>query len=156
MINITEHFILDEFTRSDTAEKLGIINNPQGIHIENMQRLCVNVLEPLREHFVKPVNIKSGYRCPALNEAVKGSKNSQHMEGMAADIEIPGVDNADIWNWIDENLEFDQLIAERLREDDGSAGWIHISYDHFGNRVQAMSCLEQGEYRDGLWFMEDL
>ena len=117
-----------------------------------MTRLCINVLEPIRAHFGKPIKIKSGYRCPALNKAVGGSANSQHLLGEAADIEISGVDNADIWRWIDENLEFDQVIAEYLKEDDGSAGWIHVSYNHYDNRKEAISCVAKGKYLDGLHF----
>lgn len=153
---LSTNFFLDEFIYSETAEKLGIINNPHGIHIENMTRLCLYVLEPVRAHFKRPIKIKSGYRCPALNKAVGGSKNSQHMSGEAVDIEISGVDNADIWRWIDENLEFDQVIAERLSEDDGAAGWIHVSYNYFDNRNEAISSPVVGKYMDGLVFKEEV
>jgi len=154
-MKLSEHFAVMEFVASPQGEKAGIINNPLGIHIENMTRLCANVLEPIRKHFGRPVNIRSGYRCPALNKLVGGAANSQHMLGEAADIEIPGIDNADIWRWIDAELEFDQVIAEYLREDDGSAGWVHVSYNHYGNRDEAISCVAKGKYLPGLHFVRE-
>ncbi|CAB5212891.1 Peptidase M15A, C-terminal [uncultured Caudovirales phage] len=152
-MNLSPNFELSEFIESPKAHELGIINNPQQIHIDNLTRLCVNVLEPIRAHFKRPIKIMSGYRCPALNDAVEGAKTSQHLSGEAADIEVQGVDNADVWRWIDENLQFDQVIAEHLSETSGVAGWIHVSYNQFDNRGEALSCIAKGKYVEGLHFV---
>ena len=88
-MKLSEHFDLDEFTRSATADRLHIDNTIPEELIPNLKNLCVQVLEPLREHFGTPVVISSGYRCPALNQAVGGVPNSQHLTGEAADIILP-------------------------------------------------------------------
>ena len=152
---LSPHFLLSEFTYSKTAELLGIPNNPTGSQVDNMAALCHNVLEPVRAHFGKPVKINSGFRSLALNESMvpPGAKNSQHMKGEAADIEIPGVANADIWQWIVDNLEYDQCIAERLERDDPSAGWIHVSYSIKKNRREALSSPRVGQYELGLVYV---
>lgn len=149
MIKLSDHFTLEEFTRSAKADELGISNIPNALQISHMQALCDNVLEPLRKHYDKPISIKSGFRCPELNGAVGGASTSQHTKGEAADIEIYGIRNDDIWNFIVSHLNFDQVIAERLSRDDGSAGWIHVSYA-VKNRKEALSCPKSGEYVKGL------
>jgi hypothetical protein len=152
-MQLTKHFSLAELTRSDTAAKRGIYNIPEPEHVENLKALCVNVLEPVRVHFDRPVTIKSGFRCYELNRMIGGAANSQHTTGQAADIEIRGVDNADVFRFIAQNLTFDQLIAEMLEHDDGEAGWIHVSYAPT-NRKQQLSFLGKGRgYHVGLQFM---
>lgn len=152
-MRLSANFDLSEFIESAKATELGIINNPQGIHIEHLILLCEHILEPVRAHFKRPVKIISGYRCPALNKAVGGAKTSQHLAGEAADIEVQGVDNADVWRFIDGELIYDQVIAEYLKENDGAAGWIHVSYDHYSNRGEALSCIAKGKYVEGLHFV---
>lgn len=146
MTNLSPNFTLEEFTRNGH----GIDNVPNAMQIKNMEFLCDNVLEPLREHYGHPVVITSGYRCPELNKAVGGADNSQHTKGEAADLHILGVRNDDVWNFIKEHLAFDQLIAERLRQQDGAAGWIHCSYSISHNRRDAISSPARGEYVKGL------
>jgi len=120
---LSPHFTLGEFTKSSHD----IPNKPDYTQIYSMKELCKSVLEPLREHF-GAVNITSGFRCPELNKAAGGAPSSQHLRGEAADIKIPGVRNDAVWNYIKNNLPFDQLIAEKLKLDDGATGWIHVSY----------------------------
>jgi len=138
-LRLTEHFTLGEFTRSITAERLGIRNEPDWEQIEAMRHLCQEVLEPLRQHYGQPIRITSGYRCPALNEAVSGVGNSQHMLGEAADLSVPSEEVAREWfQWIVRHTEFDQLLFEhsrRLRN-----RWLHISCkpDNNLNRHQSI------------------
>ena len=87
-MRLTPHFTLSEFTKSQTAERKGIDNTPEPIHIKCMETLCLNVLEPIREHFGKPMTINSGYRSVDLCEAIGSKATSQHAKGEAADIEI--------------------------------------------------------------------
>jgi len=113
--------------------------------------LCENVLQPLRDHFNLPVTVISGYRSANVNRAVGGRFNSQHLVGEAADIEILGVSNADVWRFIVAELPFDQVIAEYLEKNDPSAGWVHVSYSRGNNRKEAMSCVK-GKYSAGLLY----
>lgn len=124
-MKLTEHFQLSEFTRSSTADRRHIDNSIPTELIPNLKNLCKQVLEPLRQHFNTPIVISSGYRCPALNRAVGGAVNSQHMTGEAADIHIPDTATGNEWfTWIMENCDFDQLIKETS---DRRSYWIHVS-----------------------------
>jgi hypothetical protein len=125
---LSPHFTLEEFTRSATARRLNIDNTPGAAEIEAMRRLCARVLEPVRQHFGKPVRITSGYRCPALNKAVGSSWRSQHRKGEAADFEIAGVSNYEVARWVRDNLTFDQLILENYVRGAPNSGWVHVSY----------------------------
>ena len=159
-IRLSEHFMLSEFTRSSTAERLGICNeldasNPldQDV-INNLRNLCEQVLEPLRVHAGQPIMIASGYRSPALNKAVRGSPHSQHLTGEAADIRLPlfpfrGANgqpftNTDLLNkrfvWLMNNTDFDQLIKETANR---QTYWIHVSCksDRTLNRHQVIHFL---------------
>lgn len=153
-MRLSHHFTLEEFTRSDTAEDLCISNIPTMVQIENLTSLCFRILEPLRAHFSRPVNIISGFRSPQLNKAVGGRPSSQHTMGEAADIEINGTPNGEIWKFIATALPFDQLIAEKLKKDDGSAGWVHVSRKLKGiQRGEALSYLGGGKYVKGLEYV---
>ena len=139
-MKLSKHFKLEEFERSDTARRLGIDNTvPNGL-LPNIQALCENVLEPVRQHFGVPIYLSSGYRCTALNKAVRGATASQHMKGEAADIYIKASPQLALWNiyvWMIENLQFDQLIWE-VRP---TSKWIHVSYKRTGvNRQQVFTC----------------
>ena len=137
-MKLSEHFSLSEFERSATATKLGIDNSVPSQYIPALQQLCKEILEPLREFTGQPILISSGYRCPALNKAVGGVKNSQHMTGEAADIHIPVYDfkasdgthhsNMETLNkwmcWLIDNTDFDQCIKETANRKNY---WIHIS-----------------------------
>ena len=128
-----------EFIKSDTANRLGIDNTPEGEHLENAKALFENVVQKVRDHF-GPTVINSGYRCPELNEAVRGSKTSQHCHGEAADIEVPGVANGELAQWIVDNLEFDQVILEFYTPGQPSSGWVHVTYKKDGsNRNKALT-----------------
>jgi hypothetical protein len=138
-MQLSKNFTMAEFIKSDTATKLGIDNTPEGEHLENAKALFENVVQKVRDHF-GPTVINSGYRCPELNEAVRGSKTSQHCHGEAADIEVPGVANGDLAQWIVDNLEFDQVILEFYTPGEPSSGWVHVTYKKDGsNRKKALT-----------------
>ena len=138
-MKLSENFTMAEFIKSDTADRLGIDNTPEGEHLENAKALFENVVQKVRDHF-GPTVINSGYRCPELNEAVRGSKTSQHCHGEAADIEVPGVANGDLAQWIVDNLEFDQVILEFYTPGEPSSGWVHVTYKKDGsNRNKALT-----------------
>ena len=103
-MKLTDNFTLAELTKSQTAERCGIDNNPDKEHIENLQRLCNNILQPVRDYFQKPVTISSGYRSPELSQKIGSSSRSQHCKGEAADFEVPGVSNKELADFINENL----------------------------------------------------
>ena len=124
MHQLTEHFSLEELTRSDTATARGLVNDPSVAAISNLQHLCQEVLEPLRQHVGVPVRINSGYRSREVNNAVGGVANSQHLTGEAADIRIPDVETGLEWLlWIHSHCLFDQLLFET----NGHSYWIHVS-----------------------------
>jgi zinc D-Ala-D-Ala carboxypeptidase len=138
-MKLSQHFSLEEMTKSQTASRKGINNTPGEKEIENLKQLCEHVLEYIRVHFGKPITVNSGYRGPALNKAIGGAKNSQHMTGQAADIEIVGVDNKALFSWIKDNMEFDQLILEYYKEGVPDSGWVHVSWNSQGNRKQVLT-----------------
>lgn len=135
-IILSKHFKFSEFIRSATAAVKKIDNTPSLEVVSNLQQLCIHVLEPLREHFNCPITISSGYRCPALNTAVGGSKTSQHMTGEAADIHIPDEATGKRWFlWMMDNLHFDQLIWEKSTPS-SIHHWIHVSFKQSGKQRQ--------------------
>jgi zinc D-Ala-D-Ala carboxypeptidase len=111
-MKLSKNFHLSEMTKSQQAVRMGLNNNPSEQQVENLKTLCERVLQPTREHFAKVVTVSSGFRDEVLNNALGGSKSSQHCLGMAADIEIFDVPNNELSDWIKENLMFDQLILE--------------------------------------------
>ena len=138
-MKLTANITLDELTKSQVAERKGINNNPNPQQIENIKALAVNVLQPIRSHFDKPLIISSGFRCAELCLEIGSSINSQHVaddEAAAADFEIPGVDNRELARWIRNNLEVDQGILEFYRDGEPTSGWIHCSYSVNTNRQQ--------------------
>ena len=143
-MNLSRSFTLAELCKSQTAINRGWDNMAKGDYIENLRALCENVLQPLRDHFNLPVTVISGYRSPNVNRAVGGRFNSQHLVGEAADIEIAGVSNADVWRFIVAELPYDQCIAEYLEKNDPSAGWVHVSHSRVNNRKEAFSYTKVG------------
>jgi len=140
-IQLTEHFKLSEFINSPTAKARGIDNTPSESVINNLRNLCEQVLEPLRVAMGVPITIGSGYRCPALNKAVGGVSNSQHMTGEAADIHLPSTAIGREWmKWIMMETDFDQCIFETA---DKKRFWIHVSCktDRTKNRHHVISYL---------------
>ena len=137
-MNLSNNFTLAELVKSQTATRKGIRNEPSTEHIENLIDLAETVLQPVREHFGKPVAISSGYRSPELCEAIGSSAKSQHAKGEAADFEIPGVDNMQLATWISKNTIFDQLILEYYEPGDPNSGWVHCSAVKEGSRAQVL------------------
>jgi len=130
---LSANFSLAEFTRSDTAKRKGIDNNPTLEHCEAAMALAENIFQPIREHFDVPIFVSSGYRSAALNKAIGGSQTSQHSKGEAIDIDMDdrkGPENEDIFYYIKENLPFDQLIWEFGT--DKRPDWVHVSYKKDG------------------------
>jgi len=133
-MQLSKNLSLAEVTRSETAKRKGISNMPTPEHLENFKKLAENVFQPIREHFGKPIHISSGYRSKALNTAVGGSLSSQHCTGEAIDIDMDGTEitNAEIFHFIKDNLNFDQMIWEFGT--DKNPDWVHVSYESNGNQ----------------------
>ena len=128
MEKISKHISYDEGVRSITALRLGLNNDPSDDHLQNMKLLSEKIFEPLRTYVGGPIRINSFYRGPELNKAIGGSSKSQHCHGQAMDIDDTyGVmSNATMYNWIKDNLDFDQMIWEF--GDDKNPNWVHVSY----------------------------
>jgi hypothetical protein len=138
-MQLSTNLSLAEVTRSETAKRRGISNMPTAEHIENFKKLAANIFQPIREHFGKPIIISSGYRSAELNKAIGGSLSSQHCSGEAIDIDMDGTDitNSQIFNYIKENLNFDQMIWEFGT--DTNPDWVHVSFA--SNRSQRKQIL---------------
>lgn len=129
-----KYFTIEEMTRSSTAKANGIDNTPSEEGVLKLQKLIEAVLDPLREWYGKPIKINSGYRCEALNKAIGGAKSSQHMLGEAADITVGSKEeNKKLFDYIKDNLEFDQLINE------SNFSWVHVSYREGRLRKQVLA-----------------
>jgi hypothetical protein len=141
-MRLSENFSLWELTKSQTAERKGISNEPDKEETENLRLLCRHILQPVRDNYRAPMQPSSGYRCRALNEAVGSNPNSQHITGQAVDFEVPWVDNKVLACWIRDNLIFDQLILEYYKEGEPKSGWVHVSYiePSIKNRKKALVC----------------
>ena len=126
-MNLSRNFTLSEFIKSDTAIRKGINNNPNAEQIEKLKALCENILQPVRDHFGR-VKVTSGFRSVDLCLAIGSSSNSQHAKAEAGDFECIGVDNAELADWIKDNLPYDQLIVEYYTPGEPNSGWIHCSY----------------------------
>lgn len=127
MKNISKYITYLEATTSQTATRKGINNTPTDAELINMQRVAVRIFDVVRDHFKTPLRVSSFYRCLKLNTAVGGAKNSQHKTGQAIDIQGTGnVSNKAIFEFIKNNLEFDQLIWEFGNE--ANPAWVHVSY----------------------------
>ena len=152
-MKLSKNFTLAEFTKSQTALRQGLDNTPGPEHLENAVALFENVVQVVRDKF-GPTTINSGYRGPALNRAVGGSATSQHCNGEAVDIEVPGVANYDIAKFIEDNLDFDQLILEFYTPGIPDSGWVHVSSKRSGgNRKQVLTAMKEGGktvYKPGL------
>jgi hypothetical protein len=145
-MRLTNNFTLEELTKSETALRQNIDNTPTVDVVENLTRLAEKVLQPVREHYAKGVKVNSGFRSMAVNAAVggvQGAKPSDHTRGMAADIEIPGVPNAELAQWIEANLEYTQLILEFYTQGIPDSGWVHVSYDPANLKKQSLTAVKQ-------------
>jgi zinc D-Ala-D-Ala carboxypeptidase len=149
-MKLSEHLSLSEVIRSESAKRNGISNMPTPEHIENFKILATKVFEPIREHFGVPIRISSGYRSKELNRLIKGSSSSQHCKGQAIDIDMDGtsngVTNTDVFNYIKDNLPFDQMIWEFGNED--NPDWVHVSYVPEGRKqiLKAVKIKGQTKY----------
>ena len=142
-MQLTNNFSLAEMVKSDTALRHDMDNTPGETEIANLKRLAEKVLQPVRDYFKTGVKVNSGYRHPEVNAKVGGSKTSDHCRGQAADIEIPGVPNADLAQWITENLDFTQVILEFYTQGVPDSGWVHVSYDPQNLKKQALTAVKQ-------------
>ena len=150
---LSANFSLSELIKSETALRNGLDNTPTQQVVDNLRTLCENVLQPVREGYGVAVKVNSGYRAPDVNAAVGGSRTSDHCKGQAADIEIPGVPNAELAEWIKDNLEFTQLILEFYTPGIPDSGWVHVSFDANNLKKQALTAVkENGKtvYKPGL------
>jgi zinc D-Ala-D-Ala carboxypeptidase len=141
-MKLSAHFELAEFTRSESAKRHGVSNEPTPEHLANIKVLCEKVLEPIRMKF-GPINISSGYRSKTLNHFINGSLSSQHCEGKAADLDMDGMSNAtntEIFKFIKDTLDFDQLIWEM--GDNNKPDWVHVSYNGAKNRKQVLKAIK--------------
>ena len=152
-MNLSANFSLKELTKSDTATRLGIDNTPDDEAIDNLKTLCDKVLQPVRDHFGKTVTVNSGFRSSETNQATGGSKSSDHVKGQAADIEIAGIANADLAQWIMDNLDYTQLILEFYTQGIPDSGWVHVSYDPNNLKKQELTAVKvagKTQYLNGL------
>jgi len=152
-MKLSENFTLSEMTKSETALRHNLDNTPGDAEIANLKRLAERVLQPVRDHYKTGVKVNSGFRHPNVNAAVGGSKTSDHCQGQAADIEIPGVANADLAEWIVSNLDFTQVILEFYTPGVPDSGWVHVSYVEGNLKKQVLTAMkENGKtvYKPGL------
>jgi zinc D-Ala-D-Ala carboxypeptidase len=147
-MRLSPHFTLGEMCKSQTALRMGLDNDPDEPALDALTTLCVEALEPIREHFGRPVWVNSGYRSPNVNRAIGGMSTSQHCKGEAADIEVPGLDNEELYLWAADNIDFDQLILEYYTGEE-SSGWVHVSYvSRETNRKDRLRIDKSGVRRD--------
>lgn len=143
MLSISENITYAEAIRSDTAKRAGINNWFTPEQLGRMKLIAEKVYEPLVKHFKQKVYISSFFRSKEVNKLIGGSKDSQHManNGSAMDLDADnnvGVSNAQVFYYIKDNLDYDQLILEDIKED-GSVGWVHVSYKEKGNRREVLT-----------------
>ena len=134
-MKLSKNWYLSEVTKSRTAKRLGISNEPTKEHLVNLQILAEKIFQPIRDYYNSPIYISSGYRSESLNKAIGGSKSSQHCKGQAIDIDRDGhslPNNGQIFEYIKNNLEFDQLIWEF--GSNTNPDWVHVSYNTNGSQ----------------------
>ena len=141
-MRLSKNFVLSEITRSNTAKRLGISNEPEKKHLESLQRIVTNLLQPMR-NALGPIRISSGYRNPQLNRAIGGSTKSQHCKGQALDLQFwekGEMCNKKIYDWVlKSGIEFDQMINEF------DYAWIHISLKKKDNRKEILEAYKDDE-----------
>jgi hypothetical protein len=139
-MQLSKNLSLAEVVRSESAKRRGIDNNPTAEHLENLKDLALNVFQPIRDHFKVPIHVSSGYRSRILNNAVNGAAKSQHCLGEAIDIDVDGtsITNKQVFDFIKDNLEFDQLINEF------DYSWVHVSFRKGSNKKQVLRAKRNG------------
>jgi zinc D-Ala-D-Ala carboxypeptidase len=149
---ISKNISYKEATKSNTALRHGIDNNPNGLQLKRMVATANAVFQPVREYYGVPIAITSFYRSPELNRKIGGSSSSQHCKGEAIDMDADvygDLTNKDIFYYIKNNLEFDQLIWEF--GDDDQPAWVHVSYrQHGGNRNHVIQAYKEENWRGKL------
>jgi len=143
-VQLSKNLSLREATKSITALRLGIDNTPEEYEIKNLERIAYGIFQPLRDHFDTPIAVTSGYRSKELNEAIGGSRYSQHITGEALDLDAHvygGVSNAELFEFIATRLEFDQLIWEF--GDDEEPAWVHVSLKRDENRGRKLKAVRE-------------
>ncbi len=151
-MHLSPHFTLLEMTKSQFALRRGIVNvldpdEPEDADvIANLRRLCLEVLEPVREGFGVPFAPSSAYRSPALNAALGSKPTSQHVLGQAVDLELPGIQNLKLARWIRDHLNYDQLILEFHDPAEPTSGWVHVSLKQADNRRRALTITKKGVF----------
>jgi len=152
-MKLSKNFSLKELTKSSTATRFGINNQPNDEQLINLTHLAIEILQRIRDEHGS-TTISSGLRVLELNRKIGSSDTSQHAKGEAADLECPGVDNLVLAKWIRDTLEFDQLILEGYEDGDTNSGWIHVSYKADGsNRKEVMTATfpkGKAQYANGL------
>ncbi len=142
---LSKNLSLVEVMKSATAIKHGIANEPSSQHLTNLKAVATNIFQPCRDYFGKPLAVTSGYRSPELNDLIGGSKRSQHSKGEALDLDAQvygGFTNAELFHYIKDNLDFDQLIWEF--GDDNNPAWVHVSFvDDGTNRGQTLRAIQE-------------
>lgn len=142
-MQLTNNFSLAEMVKSETALRHDMDNTPSEAEIASLRLLCEKILQPVREHYGKGVKVNSGFRHPDVNAKVGGSKTSDHCKGQAADIEIPGVANADLALHIVDTYEFTQVILEFYTPGVPDSGWVHVSYDPANLKGQVLTATKK-------------
>jgi len=142
-MNLTTNFSLHEMTKSETALRKGLPNVPTEADIASLKLLAEKVLQPLRDHYGVGIKVNSGYRSPDVNAAVGGSRTSDHCKGQAADIEIPGIANAVLAQYIKDSLQYTQLILEFYTPGIPDSGWVHVSYDANNLKCQTLTATKK-------------
>ena len=151
-MKLSKNFTLKELTKSSTAVRHGINNNPDKEQMINLVVLTNCVLQPIRNAHGR-VDVNSGLRVLELNRAIGSGDSSQHVQGMAADIECPSISNMELAEWIRDNLEFDQLILAFYTPQDPTSGWVHVSYNKEENRKRVLRAVKNDGktvYQEGL------
>lgn len=146
MTQLTEHFTLAECVKSDTADRLGIDNTPDEHVVNSLVATLEAIAEPVRKHFGRRVFIRSGFRCLKLNRAIGSKDNSQHVKGEAIDLEVDGVSNHTVAEWIRDNCEADQVILEFYTPGQPNSGWVHASHVPGACRGQCLTINKSGTF----------
>lgn len=143
-MQLSKNLSLAEVVRSESAKRRGINNMPTAEHLENLKELALNIFQPIRDHFKTPIHISSGYRSRILNNAVNGAAKSQHCLGQAIDIDVDGtsITNKQVFDYIKDNLDFDQLIFEF--GNDLNPDWVHVSFNKGANKKQVLRAKRNG------------
>ena len=149
-MQLSKHFKLEEFTRSQIAARNNFKNIPGSGEVKNLENICYEILEPVRAKFGKPIMINSGYRSLAVNRKLGSSDSSQHTKGQAVDFEIIGIHNLKVAHWVKDNCDFDQLILEFYKPAEKNAGWVHVSYNEKGQNRKQVLTFDGGSYENGL------